>query len=314
MKVFISGGAGFIGSHITTSLVEQDYQVTIFDNLSTGNKSNLPNHKNVNVVYGDISDLSALQTAMQGHDIVFHQAALVSVPQSVKDPILNHTSNVTGTFNMFEAARQAEVKRIIYASSAAVYGNHPQLPKTEASPIQLLVPYATAKYISELFADLYANLYGLESIGLRYMNVYGPKQDPSSPYSGVLSIFCRNALTSQPIRVFGDGEQTRDFIYVGDVVKANLLAMKVNLTDQKSAVFNIGYGQPTSLNNILSQLTKLTNHPLEVTYEANRPGDIKHSYADISAARSQLGFTPTTTLAEGLTYTLGWFRQTLTVS
>ncbi|MCZ7570151.1 MAG: NAD-dependent epimerase/dehydratase family protein [Ardenticatenaceae bacterium] len=310
MKVFVTGGAGFIGSHVTHALIGQGHSVTVFDNLSTGTYENLTGLP-IQFIEGDLADFDAVARAVQGCEVVFHEAAMVSVPRSIAEPILNHQSNVTGTFHLFEAARRAGVRRVVYASSAAVYGDEPTLPKHEASVIAPLSPYGAAKYIAEVYATAYATAYGdrTQFVGLRYMNVFGPRQDPSSPYSGVLSIFCQAVLNGRPCRIFGDGEQTRDFVYVADVVHANLLAATVPLPD-KSAVFNIGRGEQTSLNQIVAILGELVPQSVNVVYESERHGDIRHSVANISLARTCLGYMPRVSIRDGLRATLDWFRGT----
>lgn len=309
MKVLVTGGAGFIGSHLTEALLVEGYDVTVFDNLSTGKRQNLAGLP-VEFIEGDLADFEALQRAMAGCELVFHQAAMVSVPRSIAEPFLNHQSNVTGTFHVFEAARQAQVRRVIYASSAAVYGAEPTLPKKESSPIAPLSPYGAAKSMAELYAAAYAAVYPpLECVGLRYMNVFGPRQDPASPYSGVLSIFCQAALNNHPCTIFGDGEQTRDFVYVTDVVQANVLAATQPLP-HPVAVYNVGRGQQTSLNQIVALLGELSALPLTCHYAAKRPGDVRHSVADISLIQQDLAYVPRVTLRNGLSETLKWFHNT----
>lgn len=308
MRVLVTGGAGFIGSHLTEALLAEGATVRVLDNLSTGNRRNLAG-LGVELIEGDVADWETVRSAVSGCTLVCHQAALVSVPRSLEQPELNHRSNVTGTFNVFEAARQAGARRVVYASSAAVYGDLPQLPKRETAPLNPITPYGAAKRTSEVLAGTYAAAYGLELVGLRYMNVFGPRQDPSSPYSGFLSIVCRAALENRGITIYGDGEQTRDFVYVADVVQANLRAARIpanRLPDEP--VFNVGRGEQTSLNRILAMLQEIVERPLPVTYSAERPGDIKRSVADISRARQILGFEPETTLKEGLQATLAWFE------
>jgi UDP-glucose 4-epimerase len=307
-RVLVTGGAGFIGSHLTAALVAQGAQVRVLDDLSTGSRQNLDGLP-VTLIEGDVADAAVVRTAVDGCDLVLHQAALVSVPRSITEPALHHQSNVIGSFNVFEAARQAGVRRLVYASSSAVYGDQPGLPKREDDPVAPISPYGVGKRMNELLAVSYAAVYGLELVGLRYMNVFGPRQDPSSPYSGVLSLFCRAAIAGQRCTIYGDGRQTRDFIYVDDVVRANLLAAALPAERLPAqAVFNVGYGQQTSLNQIVEILGVLTGRPLATVYEAERPGDIKHSVADISRAQRILGFQPQTTLEEGLRATLAWFR------
>jgi UDP-glucose 4-epimerase len=279
------------------------------DNLSTGRLENLARLP-IDLIQGDLADFNTVLHAASGCDLVFHQAAMVSVPRSMSDPILNHESNVSGTFHVFEAARRSGVKRVVYASSAAVYGDDPSLPKHENSLAAPLSPYGAAKYIAEIYAKAYTAAYGdqISFVGLRYMNVFGPRQDPSSPYSGVLSIFCQAALEGNPCRIFGDGEQTRDFVYVSDVVQANLLAGMVSLRSS-SPVFNIGCGRATSLNQVVSILNELLPNQVEVVYEEPRHGDIRHSVANIHLAADCLGYAPQVTFRDGLSYTLHWFQK-----
>jgi UDP-glucose 4-epimerase len=311
MNILVTGGAGFIGSHLAAALVQQRHTVRVLDNLSTGRMENLAG-LSLEFVRGDLTDFDTVLGAVSGSDLVFHQAAMVSVPRSLSDPMLNHESNVTGTFHVFEAARRSGVKRVVYASSAAVYGDEPGLPKQESSLIAPLSPYAAAKYIAEIYAKSYAAAYGaqISFVGLRYMNVFGPRQDPSSPYSGVLSIFCQAALQGNLCRVYGDGEQTRDFVYVSDVVQANLLAGVASLP-QASSVFNIGRGEETSLNQVINILNELLPKLVRVVYEEPRRGDIRHSVADIQLAAACLGYEPQVKFRDGLSYTLNWLQKML---
>lgn len=311
MQVLVTGGAGFIGSHLAAALAAQGHQVRVLDNLSSGRRENLAGAA-VELVVGDIRDWVVVETAVSGCDLVFHQAALVSVPQSIAEPRQNHQVNVDGTFHVFEAARQAGVRRVIYASSAAVYGNLPGLPKRESDPLAPISPYAAAKLMNETMAQAYTAVYGMELIGLRYMNVFGPRQDPSSPYSGVLSIFCRAAISGRGVTIFGDGAQTRDFVYVADVVQANLRAAQADWSQLgKQQVFNVGRGQQTSLNQIVVILEEIVGQPMPVQHGPERPGDIKHSIADIQAAQKSFAFDPQVSVADGLRETVAWFRQGL---
>ncbi|MEW5985286.1 MAG: SDR family oxidoreductase [Chloroflexota bacterium] len=307
-EVLVTGGAGFIGSHLTAALLERGYRVRVLDNLSSGRRENLAG-LDVTFIEGDVADWGVVRVAVEGCSLVFHQAAFVSAPRSILEPELNHQTNVQGAFHVLEAARQAGVRRVVYASSAAIYGNQPGLPKRESDPPDPITPYAAAKLMNEIYAATYTAAYGMELVGLRYMNVFGPRQDPSSPYSGVLSIFCRAALRGATCTVYGDGEQTRDFVYVADVVQANLRAAEVPFDRcGVGAVFNVGRGQQTSLNQILVILGELVGQPIPAVYKDERPGDIKHSLADIGRARAILGFDPAVTIREGLRATLDWFR------
>ncbi len=302
--ILVTGGAGFIGSHLVENLLAQAYQVRVLDNFSSGHRYNLPlDHPHLTVLEGDVGDFTAVQAAASGVKAIFHEAALVSVPRSIEQPQASFHSNSLGSFNVLEAARRNQVERVIFASSAAVYGANDALPLAETAPVNPLSPYALEKYHTECLAALYRRLYGLNSVGLRYFNVYGPRQDPHSAYSGVMSIFCERLRRGQALCIFGDGEQTRDFVYVGDVVNANLRA----LTAPAGAwVFNVGTGQQTSLNQLLAQLqTALQTHQ-SPQYQAARAGDIRHSCAEISALKQQLAWQPHWSLTEGLAAYLAW--------
>lgn len=308
MRVLVTGGAGFIGSHLATAMVASGHQVRVLDDLSSGHRHNLTGLP-VELMIGDVGEMEMVATAVATCDLIFHQAALASVPGSIQEPARSHHSNVTGTFNVFEAARQAGIKRIVYASSAAVYGQLPGLPKRENSPLQLLTPYAAAKRMGEDLAAVYNTAYGMEIVSLRYMNVFGPRQDPASSYSGVLSLFCQAAVDGSGITLFGDGEQTRDFVYIADVIQANIKAATTPFAQLgETAVFNIGRGQQTSLNEIIGLLSHLTGQPIPITYAAERAGDIKHSVADVRLAQANLGFQAETAVHSGLEQTLAWFQ------
>lgn len=303
-QLLVTGGAGFIGSHLVGALVEQGHSVRVLDNFSTGRRENLAGLP-VELIEGEITDFETVCRAVAGCETVFHLAALVSVSRSLAEPLLNHQINVTGMFHLLEASRLAGVRRLVYSSSAAVYGNLPQLPKREDSPLAPLTPYGVAKWMNELYAGTYTTAYALETVGLRYFNVFGERQDPTSPYSGVLSIFCRAVLDGKVCTIFGDGEQSRDFVYVSDVVQANLRAMQVSLPN-KQLVCNVGRGQQTSLNQILKLLGEIVGYPIPVRYQPERAGDIRHSLSEIARARTLLGYEPQVSLAEGLRKTLTW--------
>ena len=308
MQVLVTGGAGFIGSHLVTALVAQGDSVRVLDNFRTGKRENLIGLA-VELVEGDIGDWATVTAAVTHCDLIFHLAALVSVPESVKNPHLNQRINVTGTFNLFEAARLAGVKRVVYSSSSAVYGNLPQLPAREDSPPAPISPYGAAKWINEITAESYRTTFGLEAIGLRYMNVFGPRQDSSSPYSGVLSIFCRAAINSSAVTIYGDGSQTRDFVFVEDIVHANLLAAQLPASQiPPQPIFNVGRGEETTINKIVEILSELVRHSIPTIYAPERPGDITRSVADISRAQAALGFQPQVPVLDGLNTTLDWFR------
>lgn len=308
MQVLVTGGAGFIGSHLAVALLRRGDQVRVLDNLSSGQRANLDGLP-VELVVGDVRDWETVRQAVQGCDLVFHQAALVSVPRSLAEPRLNHDVNVTGTFHVFEAARQAGIRRVVFASSAAVYGDAPALPASEADRPVPLTPYAVAKLANEQLAAVYTRSYGTEFVGLRYFNVFGPRQDPTSPYSGVLSIFCRAAVAGEGVTIYGDGRQTRDFVYVSDVVAANLAAANLAHVDE-TAVYNVGCGQQISLLEVVVQLRASTGQPLPASHAPARQGDIRHSLADTSQAAARLGFRAQTSFPAGLRETVAWFRET----
>jgi UDP-glucose 4-epimerase len=296
----VTGGCGFIGSHIAESLVEQEHKVIIYDNLSSGYERNIAGFRDkIAFIEADIRDALALTDAMQGVDYVFHEAAMVSVFDSVERPVENHDINITGTLNVLVAARECGVKRVVVASSAAVYGDDPALPKNEEMIPCPESPYALAKIVNEHYTRVFANLYGLETVVLRYFNVYGPRQDPGSMYSGVIAKFSDDVLDGRNPTVFGDGLQSRDFIFVRDVVEANSLAMN-NRNLGKGEVFNIATGRRTSLLNLLDILKDLVGKDVNPRFKDARRGDVRHSVADITWAQRELGFTPRYDLREGL--------------
>jgi UDP-glucose 4-epimerase len=314
MKYLVTGGAGFIGSHITDALIERGHDVVVLDNLSSGHKENLSGVMDrIEFVEGDIRDPEACLKAAEGCDGIFHEAALVSVPDSVNRPRDNHDINITGTLNILEAARQQKVKRVVFASSAAVYGDNPELPKQENMLPDPKSPYALAKLTGEYYLKVYAECFGLETVALRYFNVFGVRQDPSSMYSGVISIFSERIKKGLPITIYGDGQQTRDFVNVADVVQANLLAMEApslqasNLKPQTGgfAAFNVATGEQTSLLRLLSTLEEIAGKKVERTFKDSRSGDIKHSLADISKTQSVLHYDPQIGLTEGLSQMAG---------
>jgi len=307
-KCLVTGGAGFIGSHLVEHLVGASVQVKVLDNLSSGLLQNLePFREYIDFKKGDVRDLATLQETISGVEVVFHQAALVSVPQSIEDPIEAAMVNDLGTLNILEAARHGAVKRVVFASSCAVYGDLPQLPKKEEMDTKPLSPYAASKLHGETYARLYGDLYGLETVCLRYFNVYGPRQDPSSPYSGVISIFMDKAARGKPPTIYGDGEQCRDFVYVADVVQANLLAaQRENIS---SVVINVGTGKSVTVNSLWKNIAELAGVQGEPERANSRPGDIRQSVAEISRAHELLDFKPRYSLEEGLKITWEWYRE-----
>ena len=298
--VLVTGGCGFIGSHLCEALVAAGAAVRILDNLSSGRESHLSCLRGkVELVLGDVRDSDAITGAMKGIQIVFHDAALVSVADSIARPRICHEINATGSLRVLEAARAAGVRRLVFASTAAAYGMDPVLPKTEAMPPKPASPYAASKVAAEGYLRVYAELYGLETVTLRYFNVYGPRQDPSSPYSGVMSRFVEAIHRKQALVVFGDGLQTRDFVYVADVVRANLLAARCPGAG-RGEVYNIGGGAATSLLDVVRVLGECTGVALDPQFQPGRAGDIRHSSADIGRAQNVLGYEPRVGLKEGL--------------
>ena len=309
-KCLVTGGAGFIGSNLVESLVGASVQVKVLDNLSSGVLQNLEQFREyIDFKQGDVRDLGTLREIMSGVEVVFHQAALVSVPQSIEDPIEAAMVNDLGTLNVLESARHSGVRRVVFASSCAVYGDLPQLPKKEEMDTRPLSPYAASKLHGETYAKLYGDLYGLETVCLRYFNVYGPRQDPSSPYSGVISIFMDKAARGETPTIYGDGEQCRDFVYVADVVQANLLAaQRQNIS---SVVINVGTGKSVTVNSLWKNIAELAGVHGEPERANSRPGDIRQSVAEISQAHELLDFEPHYSLEEGLKLTWEWYRGRL---
>ncbi|MGH9841671.1 MAG: SDR family oxidoreductase [Blastocatellia bacterium] len=304
----VTGGAGFIGSHITEALVKRGDQVRVLDSLITGRRENLAHLSNkIEFIEGDIRDPEATRRAMEGVHVVFHEAAIPSVPRSVAEPQLNHDANSNGTFNVLMAARDAGVKRVVYAASSSAYGETEELPKRETMSPSPLSPYAAAKLVGEYYCQVFTRVYGLETVSLRYFNVFGPRQDPSSPYSGVISKFVTALLKGDTPVIFGDGEQSRDFTYIANVVDANLRAAEA--PDASGQMMNMGIGQRITLNQLLAELQKIIATNIPPRYEAPRTGDVRHSLADISRAEQLLGYRPLVGLAEGLRHTVTWYRE-----
>jgi nucleoside-diphosphate-sugar epimerase len=308
MRYLVTGGAGFIGSNTVEELVRRGHGVVVLDDLSSGKEENLADVRTkITFMKGSITDLETVQKAMHQAEVVIHLAARTSVPRSVKDPIDTNRINVEGTLNVLVAARDNRVKRIVFAASSSAYGETPTLPKKESMQPSPISPYGVSKYVGELYAQAFGRCYGLESVCLRYFNIFGPRQDPDSPYSGVLSRFTTAFLQDEPPIVFGDGEQTRDFTYVDNAVEANLLASEA--PNASGYVFNIGTGERYSLNQTLEILRGLSGKKLAAKYEPAREGDIRDSQADITAARELLGYAPTVRFAEGLERTYEWYRN-----
>lgn len=298
MNYLVTGGAGFIGSHITDRLLADEHTVRILDNFSTGKRENIPAAPGVEVIEGDVGDFETVRHAMQGVDYVFHEAAIASVPETVGNPLASERVNYRGTLNILETARHAGVKRVVFACSAAVYGDLPELPKREDMPLRPLSPYAVDKLASEHACQMYTRLYGLDAVALRYFNVFGPRQDPSSPYSGVISIFSDCLRQGKQPAIYGDGGQTRDFVFVSDVVEANIRAMTSATAAGKA--FNIATGSTLTINDLLRSICRLQGQPFEPRYQPGRQGDIRHSRADIGLAREHLGWEPVVEFEAGL--------------
>jgi len=307
MRFVVTGGAGFIGSNTVDELVRRGHSVVVLDDLSSGKEENLAESRNkITFIKGSITDIEVVRKAMHEAECVVHLAARTSVPRSVKDPIETNRINIDGTLNVLVAARDAKVKRVVFAASSSAYGESGTLPKVETMEPQPISPYGLTKYVGELYAQAFGRCYGLENLSLRYFNIFGPRQDPSSPYSGVLAKFCTAFLEdTQPV-IFGDGEQTRDFTYVENAVQANLLACEAPHASGK--VFNIGVGERFSLNQTVALLCKISGKNLEAKYDPPREGDIRDSQADISQAREFLGYEPKVGFEEGLRRTFEWYR------
>jgi nucleoside-diphosphate-sugar epimerase len=307
MRYLVTGGAGFIGSNTVDELVRRGHSVVVLDDLSAGKEENLAEVRpKITFVKGSINDLETVQKAMQQAEYVIHLAARTSVPRSVKDPLETNRINVEGTLNVLLAARDNKVKRVVFAASSSAYGETPTLPKKESMQPQPISPYGVSKYVGELYAQTFGRCYGLENVCVRYFNIFGPRQDPDSPYSGVLSRFATAFLEEQPPTIYGDGEQTRDFTYVENAVQANLLACEAGGVSGR--VFNVGTGARVSLNQTLELLRRISGKKLEARYEAPREGDIRDSQADITQARQSLGYEPTVMFEEGLQRTFEWYH------
>jgi len=331
-KVVVTGGAGFIGSHLAYELVRRGYHVTILDDLSTGYRENIAalinptnftnrllpgqarvktrvsptKHGSANFVQGSITNLPLLQETFREVDFVFHQAAIPSVPRSIKDPRSSHETNITGTLNVLLAARDNNVRKVVYASSSSVYGDTPTLPKKEDMPPDPQSPYAVTKLAGEYYCQVFREIYGLPTVCLRYFNVYGPRQDPNSQYAAVIPRFIKRVSQGSSPIIFGDGEQTRDFTFIKDVVQANILAAESNA----SGIFNIGKGQRTTINQLAELIIGLIGNNIKPIHEEPRPGDIKHSLASISRART-FAYNPRYTLEKGLTETISSLQHWL---
>jgi UDP-N-acetylglucosamine/UDP-N-acetyl-alpha-D-glucosaminouronate 4-epimerase len=308
-RYLVTGAGGFIGRSIAAELLSQGKQVRGIDNFSTGKRENLRGLEAMEFIEADINDADALQNACRDVECVFHEAAIPSVPLSIQDPVEANRAGISGTVQLLVAARDAHVRRFVYASSSAVYGNSPALPKQEDMPPSPISPYAVTKLAGEFYLQSFAQVYGMETVALRYFNVFGPCQDPTSQYSGVLAIFALKMLAGETPTIYGDGEQSRDFVFIQDVVRANLLASQALANRVSGKVFNVATGCSVSLNQAASELRHVTGYRGEIRYAAERSGDVKHSLADISSARVNLGYEPQVTFREGLERTVAWYEQ-----
>jgi UDP-glucose 4-epimerase len=310
MKMLVTGGAGFIGSHLAGCLAELGHDVRILDNFSTGRRSNLESlAADVEVVEGDIQSYERASTAVRGREVVFHLAALPSVPRSVQDPLTSHASNVTGLLNVMLAARDAGIRRVVYASSSSVYGADPRLPKREDMTPLPISPYAVAKLAGEGYCRAFGEVYGLQTVAIRYFNVFGPRQDPRSQYAAVVPNFISALLKGEPPVIHGDGRQSRDFTYVENVVEANVLALDAERA--AGQVYNVACGEGITVNDLVAELREQLDSHVEPIYLPARAGDVRHSLADISAARRDLGYEPTVLVREGLGRTIEYIRAEL---
>ena len=311
MAVYVvTGGGGFIGSHIVENLVRQRNTVKVIDDFSTGKRANVEAFKNdVEIIEADLAETKNLTQFLKGTDYVIHQAAIPSVPKSILDPLKSHNANVNGTLNLLLACRDAGVKRVVYASSSSLYGDSPTLPKHESMMPNPLSPYGAQKLFAEMYCQVFTKAYALETVSLRYFNVFGPRQDSTSQYSGVLALFIPAVLQGRRPTIYGDGLQSRDFTYVQNVVEANLLACKV--PGVGGQVFNVACGDRITVNSMLHQINKIVGVDISPVYAEPRSGDIKHSQADITRAREHLGYEPKVSFEEGLRATVEWYRKSL---
>ena len=306
----VTGGAGFIGSHLAEALVKRGDTVRVVDSLVTGKRQNLAHLPTVDFLHGDLADADVAHDAVRGVDYVLHQAAIPSVPRSVEDPVTSNRANIVASLNLLVAARDAKVKRVVYAGSSSAYGNTPTLPKVETMPTAPLSPYALQKLVAEQYCQMFTTLYGLETVTTRYFNVFGPRQDPSSPYSGVISLFISALCEGRQPKIYGDGEQTRDFTYVANVVDGVLRACHAPAASGE--VINVATGGRISLNQLFRVIRDLVKSDLEPVYKETRAGDVRDSQADISKARRLLGYEPTASFEDGLARTVEWYRATQT--
>jgi nucleoside-diphosphate-sugar epimerase len=304
----VTGGAGFIGSNIVRRLIADGEKVRVLDDYSTGKRENLAGLKGLEIIEGSLTDIRAVREALAGVRFVLHQGAIPSVPRSVADPLLSNETNVSGTLNLLVEARAVGVKRVVFAASSSAYGDTEILPKEETMPADPLSPYAVGKYSGELYARVFANLYGLETVSLRYFNIFGPYQDPASEYAAVIPKFIQSMLKDEAPTIYGDGEQSRDFTFIDNAVEANLLACK-SKTVGRGEVINVACGERYSLNQLVAALNEILGTEISPIYTESKPGDVKHSLAAIERAKELLGYEVKVDFREGLRSTVGWFRK-----
>lgn len=308
----VTGGAGFIGSHIVHRLAQLGRSVRVLDNFSTGKRQNLSEVADrIDLIEGDMADPAIARRACEGVDVVLHQAAIPSVPKSVADPVSSHRANVEGTFQLLVAAREAGVRRFVYAGSSSAYGESKTLPKVESMATDPLSPYAVQKLTGEYYCRAFARCYGMQTLTMRYFNVFGPRQDPASQYAAAIPAFVTSILRGHPPTVYGDGEQTRDFTYIDNVVEANLLAARAAKTSGE--VINIACGGHVTVNEIIRDINKLLGKDVKPNYQPSRQGDIRHSWADIGLSEQVIGFRPVVSFAEGLRRAIDWYASNLQV-
>jgi UDP-glucose 4-epimerase len=306
----VTGGAGFIGSSIARALIARGDAVRIVDNFSTGKRENMADFADrIELLEGDIRDDRLLTRATAGVEVVYHEAAIASVPQSMAEPLENHAVNATGTMRVLEAARRAGVRRVVYAASSAAYGDEPTLPKVETMAPAPISPYGASKLAGEVAMQVYARAFGLETVCLRYFNVFGPRQDPKSEYAAVIPKFVTAALAGKQPRIFGDGKQSRDFCHIDNVIEANFAAATADARRVSGGVFNIGCGEAIDLNRVVAILGDILGRKIEAIYEPERAGDIKHSWGDVGAARAALGFRASVSFTDGLRRTTEWYKS-----
>lgn len=307
-KYLITGGAGFIGSHISEELVKRDHEVRILDNFLTGKRENIASFLDkIELIEGDIKDFETCQCALEGVDFVLHQAALPSVPRSIKDPLATNENNIRGTLNVLLASREAKVKKVVFASSSSVYGDDTHLPKIEGRQGSPLSPYALSKLVGEHYCRIFSQIYGLSTVFLRYFNIFGPRQDPFSQYAAVIPNFITKMLKGEKPIIFGDGEQSRDFTFVSNVVEANILASKAQ--DVSGEAFNIACGERTTVNSLAKTINEVLKINIDPVHDEPRPGDVKNSFAEISKARKMLKYEPLVPFNEGLKKTINWYQE-----